>query len=308
MKTPRIANAISHIDEELINNAVKTQKTAKKTVWIKWSSFAACFTVLLIVAAVAVPTFFEYGNTTLPILSGNNTTTNNSEISVPATKDNGTTTSPTVNQNTTHINNAEPTTSGGNDNTTIATNNDSTTQAVIDNEEHTTGNSNQQEHNAQTTEPVELSTAVATTIANNKEQEYIYKDVIVGYDTAKAYFKHSILPCNRNDFTGYSVLLVIPNENNNESGTDCLSLTYLFTNGSVDLRDQNKTGKVTPTGKQYEYRGRTFYVHTPEFNGDQIRIGYYPTGESGIAYKAHFNSRSDINEIIDLILSLELKK
>ena len=128
MKTPRIANAISHIDEELINNAVKTQKTAKKTVWIKWSSFAACFTILLIVAAVAVPSFFGGGNTTLPIVSGDNTTINNSESTVPATNDNGTTTAPTVSQDTTHINNAEPTTSGGNDNTTTTPNNDKTTQ------------------------------------------------------------------------------------------------------------------------------------------------------------------------------------
>lgn len=128
MKTPRIANAISHIDEELINNAVKTQKTAKKTVWIKWSSFAACFAILLIVAAVAVPSFFGGGNTTLPIVSGDNTTINNSESTVPATNDDGTTTAPTVPQDTTHINNAEPTTSGGNDNTTTTPNNDKTTQ------------------------------------------------------------------------------------------------------------------------------------------------------------------------------------
>ena len=135
MKTPRIANAISHIDEELINNAVKTQKTAKKTVWIKWSSFAACFTILLIVAAVAVPTLFGDGNTTLPIVSGDNTTTNNSEITVSATNDNGTTTAPTVNQDTTHINNEEPTTSGGNDNTTLQAPNENTTQSVTGNEE-----------------------------------------------------------------------------------------------------------------------------------------------------------------------------
>lgn len=134
MKTPRIANAISHIDEELINNAVKTQKTAKKTVWIKWSSFAACFTILLIVAAVAVPTFFGDGNTTLPIISGDNTTTNNGEITVPATNDNGTTTPPTVNQDTTHSNNEEPTTSGGNDNTTLPPPNENTTQPVTGNE------------------------------------------------------------------------------------------------------------------------------------------------------------------------------
>ena len=132
MKTPRIANAISHIDEELISNAVRTQKTAKKTVWIKWSSFAACFTILLIVAVVAVPTLFGDGNTTLPVIIGDNTTINNSESTVPATNDNGTTTAPTVNQDTTHIDNAEPTTSGGNDNTTQPPN-ENITQTVTEN-------------------------------------------------------------------------------------------------------------------------------------------------------------------------------
>ncbi|MBQ7100995.1 MAG: hypothetical protein IJN81_05135 [Clostridia bacterium] len=188
---------------------------------------------------------------------------------------------------------------------------------------HTTVNPSRQEHSTQapktdapsttniTEKPIapsaEPSSSVATTIVNNEGQQNIYKDVVVGYDTAKAYFGHPIVPCDKSDFTGYNVLLVIPKENNNESETDCLAVMYLFTSGSVDLRDQNKTGKVTPTGKQYEYYGKTFYVHTPEFNGDNIRIGYYPTGENGIAYQAHFNSRADINEIMDLILSLELK-
>ncbi|MBR4048913.1 MAG: hypothetical protein IKK09_00285 [Clostridia bacterium] len=188
---------------------------------------------------------------------------------------------------------------------------------------YTTGNPNRQEHSTQppqtdvpsttkiTEKPLapsaEPSSTVATTIVNHEGEQNVYKDVIVGYDTAKAYFGHPIVPCDRSDFTGYNVLLVIPKENNNESETNCLSVTYLFTSGSVDLRDQDKTGKVTPTGKKYEYCDKTFYVHTPEFNGDNIRIGYYPTGENGIAYQAHFNSRSDMNEIMDLILSLELK-
>ena len=203
---------------------------------------------------------------------------------------------------------------------------DSTTEKNT--QTYSTGHSNQQEHTDNTLKaditsspnssalPVAPSvehsssvatTSVATTIVNNEEQPYIYKDVTVGYDTAKAYFGHPIVPCNRNDFTGYNVLLVIPNENNTEDKTDCISVTYLFESGSVDLRDQDKTGKVTPTGKKYEYCDRTFYVHTPEFNGDNIRIGYYPTGENGIAYQAHFNSRADMNEIMNLIISLELK-
>ena len=129
MKTPRIVNAIGHIDDDLINSATKSKKVAKKNIWIKWTSLAASFAVIIIVAAVAVPTLFGDGNTTLPVVSGDNTTINNSESAAPTTNDNGATTAPAVNQDTTYINNAEPTTSGGNDNTTSATNNDSTTQS-----------------------------------------------------------------------------------------------------------------------------------------------------------------------------------
>ena len=134
MKTPRIVNAIGHIDDDLINSATKSKKVAKKNIWIKWTSLAASFAIIIIVAAVAVPTLLGDGNTTLPVVSGDNTTINNSESATPTTNDNGATTAPVVNQDTTHINNAEPTTSGGNDNTTTATNNDSTTQPAIGNE------------------------------------------------------------------------------------------------------------------------------------------------------------------------------
>ena len=134
MKTPRIVNAIGHIDDDLINSATKSKKVAKKNIWIKWTSLVASFAIIIIVAAVAVPTLFGDGNTTLPVVSGDNTTINNSESAVPTTNDNGATTAPVVNHDTTHINNAEPTTSGGNDNTTTATNNDSTTQPAIGNE------------------------------------------------------------------------------------------------------------------------------------------------------------------------------
>lgn len=134
MKTPRIVNAIGHIDDNLINSATKSEKVAKKNIWIKWTSLVASFAIIIIVAAVAVTTLFGDGNTTLPVVSGDNTTINNSESATPTTNDNGATTAPVVNQDTTHINNAEPTTSGGNDNTTTATNNDSTTQPAIGNE------------------------------------------------------------------------------------------------------------------------------------------------------------------------------
>lgn len=134
MKTPRIVKAVGHIDDDLINSATKSKKVAKKNIWIKWTSLAASFVAIIIVAAVAVPTLFGDGNTTLSVASGDNTTINNSVSATPTTNDNGATTAPVVNQDTTHINNPEPTTSGGNDNTTTATNNDSTTQPAIGNE------------------------------------------------------------------------------------------------------------------------------------------------------------------------------
>lgn len=158
---------------------------------------------------------------------------------------------------------------------------------------------------------VEFTSVEATTVVDQPKIQY--KDVSVDYNTAKAYFGHDIVPCSRNDFigysvnlTGYNIRLVDSDGNNNEQETKCLSLTYLFTKGSIVLYDQGKTGKITPTGNRQEYRGKTFYVHIPEFNGDNIRIGYYPTGTSGIGYQAHFNSGSDVNEIIDLMLSLEM--
>ena len=134
MKTPRIVNAIGHIDDDLINSATKSKKVAKKNIWIKRTSLAASFAIIIIVAAVAAPKLFGDENTTLPVVSGDNTTINNSESATPTTNDNGATTAPVVNQDTTHTNNAEPTTYGGNDNTTTATNNDSTTQPAIGNE------------------------------------------------------------------------------------------------------------------------------------------------------------------------------
>lgn len=152
----------------------------------------------------------------------------------------------------------------------------------------------------------EPSSVVATTIVNQEEPQTVYQDVTVDHETAKMYFKHPIVPCNRNDFNGYNVLLGSPDGNINSSETTCLSVTYLFTNGSIDLRDQDRTGEIYPTGNSYSYDGRTFYVHTPEFNGDPLRVAYFPTGSSGIAYQASFGSNTDVNLIMDIIISLEL--
>lgn len=47
MKTPRIANAIGHIDDELIF-ATECKKKARLNIWLKWGSLAACFSLLVL--------------------------------------------------------------------------------------------------------------------------------------------------------------------------------------------------------------------------------------------------------------------
>ena len=62
MKTPRIANAIGKIDDDLIADAAKYRKKNKRY-WLKWGSFAACFAALVIVGMAIFPLLFG-GNAT----------------------------------------------------------------------------------------------------------------------------------------------------------------------------------------------------------------------------------------------------
>ena len=58
MKTPRIANAIGQIDDDLVAGAAKC-KTKNKKYWLKWGSLAACFAVLVIAGAAILPSLFR---------------------------------------------------------------------------------------------------------------------------------------------------------------------------------------------------------------------------------------------------------
>lgn len=54
MKTPRIANAIGHIDDDLVSGAAGSKKK-KKNYWVKWGSLAACLSALVITGAAILP-------------------------------------------------------------------------------------------------------------------------------------------------------------------------------------------------------------------------------------------------------------
>lgn len=58
MKTPRIVNAVGHIDDELVSEAADGKKTAKNRAWLKFLPVAACF-ALIVSAIVIIPTFRE---------------------------------------------------------------------------------------------------------------------------------------------------------------------------------------------------------------------------------------------------------
>lgn len=62
MKAPRIANAVGHIDDDLVSGAAESKKK-KKNVWVKWGSLAACFAVLVVASVAVLPSLFE-GNIT----------------------------------------------------------------------------------------------------------------------------------------------------------------------------------------------------------------------------------------------------
>ena len=47
MKTPKMVDAMSYIDDDLVSDAI-TYKKAKKRQWVKWVSLAACLCVLLL--------------------------------------------------------------------------------------------------------------------------------------------------------------------------------------------------------------------------------------------------------------------
>ena len=63
MKTPRLAQSMNHIDDDLILEAAREEKhVAKKTVFLRWGALAACFCVLIMTAIMLLPNL-QQGNT-----------------------------------------------------------------------------------------------------------------------------------------------------------------------------------------------------------------------------------------------------
>ena len=163
-----------------------------------------------------------------------------------------------------------------------------------------------------TERPTEKQTEPPTEPSPGGTPGAVYTKRDVSYSEAREIFGHPIVSYSGGGFLGYQVGVVSRGGDVNSDGAFCLDVNYVFADGTVNLTDQDRlTGGSTAsaTGTRYDYRGRTFYVQTPEdygfYGSDQILVGYYPSWDSGVAYQAVFNADADPEVIMDLILSVE---
>lgn len=61
MKIPKIANAVGHLEGDLVSAAADETKKKKKVHWGKWGALAACFAALIVASAVILPPLFGGG-------------------------------------------------------------------------------------------------------------------------------------------------------------------------------------------------------------------------------------------------------
>lgn len=154
----------------------------------------------------------------------------------------------------------------------------------------------------------ERPTEPAASRAELETPDAVYTSVSVSYEEAKETFGHPLVRCSDGNFTGYKVGVVSRNGDIHASGAYCLSVTYEFPNGSIDLQDQDRSAGAAAhhSGDRYEYGGGTFYVQPDGYADGVLYVGYFPTGDSGIAYQAIFDRDADVYAIMDLMLSLEI--
>lgn len=69
MKTPKIANAFSQVDDDIVSGAAHAKKV-KKNNWLKWGSIAACFVVMLAAMLTVMPMLFEDDSPVVPPNNG----------------------------------------------------------------------------------------------------------------------------------------------------------------------------------------------------------------------------------------------
>ena len=138
----------------------------------------------------------------------------------------------------------------------------------------------------------------------------VLTDISVSYDEAKERFSQDLVECTDSSFIGYKAGIVSQNGNISSDNAFCLQITYEYTNGIVSIIDQDRMigcSRAADGPKQYDYLDRTFIDETFP-NDEKITIGYYPEGDHGSAYVAVFDRSADIYEIMDMIISIEIKK
>jgi hypothetical protein len=136
----------------------------------------------------------------------------------------------------------------------------------------------------------------------------VLTNINVSYDEAKERFSRDLAECTASSFIGYKAGIVSRNGDINSKDALCVQITYEFTNGIVGIIDQDKMigSRATYGPKQYDYLDRTFNDET-FLNDEQITIGYYPDGDYGLAYVAVFDRSADVYEIMDMIISIEIR-
>ena len=188
-------------------------------------------------------------------------------------------------------------------------------------ESHTTQTAAQTElpvqgsQKVQTSQPAEPVTTTLTPVQPPTEEPRdfddlpyaVHTDLDVSYEEAKERFGHAVSECTRSDFLGYTIGIVSQRGDIYSDRAFCLDVAYKFINGTIAVIDQDKMSgsRATYGPAQYDYRDRIFQDET-FINDEQITIGYYPDGDSGLAYVAVFDRSADIYEIMDLIISLEI--
>ena len=137
----------------------------------------------------------------------------------------------------------------------------------------------------------------------------------VSYQDAKELFGHLIVECFESNFIDYEIVML--SQRGDWDGYYS-GVHYNFTNGSISLMDQDRlqasaVSDSSDINYKVAYYDHTFYMTKKNYLADpsKIEIRYCPKMENGlgveIAYFAQFDKSVDLTEIMDLILSLEIK-